>query len=63
MSRTITWGTVPGKVYQLQFKNSVSDAVWMDAGGEVVASGTSASQNDLTASQSRQRIYRVVLVE
>jgi hypothetical protein len=63
MSRTVTWAAVPGKVYQLQFKNSVLDAAWMDAGGEVVASGTSASQNDLTASQSRQRIYRVVLVE
>jgi hypothetical protein len=62
-SRTVTWAAVPGKTYQLQFKNSVSDAEWVNVGEEVQAEGLTASQVDRSVGLAKQRIYRVVLVE
>jgi hypothetical protein len=63
MSRTVTWSAVPGKVYQLQLKNSVTDTEWVNVGEEVIAGGLTASQVDRSVGLAKQRIYRVVLVE
>jgi hypothetical protein len=62
-SWTVTWSAVPGKVYQLQLKNSVTDTEWVNVGEEVIAGGLTASQVDRSVGLAKQRIYRVVLVE
>jgi hypothetical protein len=62
-SWTVTWAAVPGKVYQLQFKNTVSDTEWVNVGEEVIAGGLTVSQVDRSVGLAKQGIYRVVLVE
>jgi hypothetical protein len=58
---TIVWRTVPGGVYHLQYKSSFADPDWNDLPGAIVASGDTASANDVTVGDS-QRFYRVALV-
>lgn len=58
---TIVWRAVPGGVYHLQYKSSFADANWNDLPGAIVASGDTASANDVTVGDS-QRFYRVALV-
>jgi len=58
---TIVWQSVPGGVYHLQYKSSFADTDWNDLPGAIVASGDTASANDVTVGDS-QRFYRVALV-
>ncbi len=58
---TIGWDAIPGRGYQLQFKNTFDDANWMDLGGVVTAIAATASTTD-TVGADTQRIYRVVQV-
>lgn len=39
----LSWDTVPGSTYQIQFKTNLNQAAWTDLGGQVVASDTSLS--------------------
>ena len=55
----ISWPVIPGKSYQVQFKNSPGDAVWQALGGSVTIVGTQGYLYDL-APGSSQRFYRVV---
>jgi hypothetical protein len=61
-SVTVAWSSVTGKRYQLEYKDTVEDKGWKQAGAEVVASGLSASGMDDTAGVA-VRLYRVRLVE
>ena len=55
----ISWPLIPGKTYQVQFKNSPGDAVWQSLGGSVTMVGNQGYLYDL-APDSSQRLYRVV---
>jgi len=61
-ARTITWSSVPGKIYQLEYKNSLNDTAWVELGG-ATAQGPMASISDSSTSGTAQRLYRVRLVE
>jgi hypothetical protein len=58
---TLTWPTVPGKTYRIQFKNHLEDADWSTQGADQVGTGAPLALNvDLTATP--QRFYRVMVV-
>lgn len=59
---TVIWNSVPGRVYRVQYKNSLNDPAWAGLAGEVVAGDRTASKVDDTASGLNQRFYRIVLV-
>ncbi len=58
---TLTWPTVPGKTYRIQFKDHLDDANWSTQGADQVSTGAPLVLNvDLTATP--QRFYRVMVV-
>jgi Tol biopolymer transport system component len=59
---TVIWNSVPGRVYRVQYKNSLNDPAWADLAGEVVAGDRTASKTDDTATGLNQRFYRILLV-
>jgi Tol biopolymer transport system component len=58
-SPTLTWPAELGKTYQVQFKNSPTDAVWQTLSGNTWVSGNRGYATDLAPNASR-RFYRVV---
>ncbi len=59
-TRTLTWSSVPGQTYRVQFKDQLTDAVWQDLLPDVTATSVTASTTD-TASAT-QRYYRVLAI-
>jgi outer membrane protein assembly factor BamB len=57
----VTWSSIPGRLYRLQYKSSLVDSEWSDLSGDVVASVSLATKRDMAVSD-RQRFYRVVLL-
>ena len=55
----ITWPLIPGKTYQVQFKNSPADAVWQTLSSGVTIVGAQGYVYDVAA-PGGQRFYRVV---
>ncbi|MDB6021023.1 MAG: hypothetical protein JWQ04_880 [Pedosphaera sp.] len=55
----ITWTTTPGKTYQVQFKNNLSDPVWQVLNGTITISGNQETLSD-PAPSSPMRFYRIV---
>ncbi len=55
----ITWPTLSGKTYRVQFKNHLSDLDWQDLNGGVTILGNQGYFRDLTAAADR-RFYRIV---
>jgi len=61
-ARVIRVFSIPDKVYQLQFKNRVSELMWLNIGTETTATGALTPLLDLSPAQGH-RLYRVQLVE
>lgn len=59
---TITWDSVAGQVYRVQYKNNLTDANWTDLPPDVTATGPTANKTDVVGSLP-QRFYRVLLVQ
>jgi lamin tail-like protein/Big-like domain-containing protein/CotH protein len=60
-SMIVGFPTVPGKNYQVQFKNNLGDADWQDLGTPQLANGFTLQINDnFTGSQ---RFYRLVVLD
>jgi len=58
---TLTWPTVPGKIYRIQFKDHLDDPNWSTQGTDQISAGAPLVLNvDLTATP--QRFYRVMVV-
>jgi hypothetical protein len=55
----LSWSSVSGRIYRVQWKQQLADAAWSDL-VDVTASGTAASYND--ANTESQRYYRVIVV-
>jgi Tol biopolymer transport system component len=55
----ITWLTVPGRIYRVQFKNKLSDSVWQTMNSGITIVGSQAYCSDLVPDVVR-RFYRVV---
>ncbi|MBA4146513.1 MAG: hypothetical protein H0X66_00240 [Verrucomicrobia bacterium] len=56
---TISWTVMPGENYQVQFKNSLDDAIWQVLNGDIVVSGSHAFIEDASPAND-QKIYRVL---
>jgi hypothetical protein len=54
-----TWTAQPGAFYQLQYKNNLTDPIWLNLNGSVSVIGTLGSAYDLNSSSSN-RFYRVI---
>lgn len=59
---TVLWSAVPGRTYQVQSRDTFSEAGWANVGGPVTATGTGASVADAVPGDP-DRFYRVLLVE
>jgi sugar lactone lactonase YvrE len=58
---TISWDTVIGKKYQVQFRDGLT-AGWSNLGSTVKATGLSLSATDNFIAASQQRFYQVLIV-
>jgi hypothetical protein len=61
---TVSWSSVAGKTYRLQYKHLIDDPVWMavSPGNDIVATGPVTSQIDASLGGATQRYYRVALL-
>jgi N-acetyl-anhydromuramyl-L-alanine amidase AmpD len=57
----ISWSTLAGKKYRVQYKVDLGDPVWTDETGDLNGTGTPISQS-LTATNGAQRFYRIIEV-
>ena len=60
---TIRWNGIVGRTYRVQFKNSLGDPAWIDLGPDLTAETSELSIVDVTAEASRERYYRLLLME
>jgi hypothetical protein len=58
----VTWNSVAGQTYRLQYKNSLADTTWQDALPDVLATGPTTTLTNALGGATR-RFYRVMLVE
>jgi hypothetical protein len=57
----ITFSTLPGQNYQVQFKDSLADSAWTSLGGSIAGTGAPQTvSDDMTG--SLQRFYRLLAV-
>ena len=58
---TLTWSSISGQTYRVQYTTNVVDTNWTDLPPDVTATDTTASQTDSTLSDA-QRFYRVMVL-
>src|SRR5208282_5728573 len=58
---TITWNSVTGGIYRMQYINNLNGGGWTDLSPDVTATGSTATQTNAVGSAT-QRFYRVVLL-
>ena len=58
---TITWSSISGQTYRVQYNTVLGDTNWIDLPPDVTATDTTASQTDSILSDA-QRFYRVMVV-
>ena len=58
---TITWNSVPGGIYRVQYINSLNGGGWTDLSPDVTATGSTATQTNAVGN-APQRYYRIVLL-
>jgi uncharacterized repeat protein (TIGR03803 family) len=58
---SFTWNAMPGELYQAQYKDSLSQASWVDFGGLVAGTNGVAGQSDTITATNKARFYRVML--
>jgi hypothetical protein len=58
----ISWSSVPGHHYSLQYKDDLTAAVWFPVGQDILASGPTASSSD-TFLPNGHRFYRVIRID
>lgn len=58
----LSWTTVSGKTYRLQYKDTLADARWTDLAGDVTSSGPLA-EIDVSSAEQDCRYYRVIVVK
>jgi hypothetical protein len=59
---SLTFGTIPGKTYRVEFKNDLNAPTWTPLGGNILANSNSLTVMDNMGSLP-QRFYRVVQVD
>ena len=59
----VFWSAVAGKTYRVQFKESLTETLWHDLVGDVIATDTTGFKMDSSSGAAAQRYYRVLVVE
>jgi hypothetical protein len=54
----LTWGTVAGRSYKVQYKDDLNDIQWLDLGPPIQANGSTLSFTNLIT-ESPQRFYQI----
>jgi hypothetical protein len=57
---SLTWSALAGLSYQLQYKNSLNDPLWLVAPGDGVVTNGVASIHDPQAVTNSSRFYRLI---
>ena len=57
----LSWSTMPGQKYRLQYKTNLTATAWISLGSSVTATGPVMSAPD-TVCANAQKVYRVVLI-
>jgi hypothetical protein len=57
---TLTWSSLPGLTYHLQFKTALTDPTWLDITGNVTATTNTASILDPSPNTNVARFYRLL---
>lgn len=58
---SLAFPTIQGRLYQVQYKNRLTDANWTDLGGPRMATGSSLDVPDTIGAQA-QRFYQILLI-
>lgn len=58
---TLTWSSIPGITYRVQYDSQLGDANWIDLPPDVLATDTTSSQTDTNLTDS-QRFYRILVL-
>ncbi len=58
---TLTWDSLPGRRYQVQYKLEIIDSEWTNLGLPVTA--TAPSSTVVVANDQQQKVYRIVAVD
>jgi hypothetical protein len=59
-SATITWDAEPLFNYRLQYKTNLTDPIWLNVSGDIIAPATSATKTDSDLGAASGRVYRVI---
>ena len=59
---TLTWSTIPGRAYRVQFKDNLNSPAWLALGSDVPAAAESASATD-SPPPNTHRFYRVLRLD
>ncbi len=57
---TLSWSALPGLTYRLQYKNDLSEALWLDVAGDVLATNALAFKFDAASATNVARFYRII---
>jgi len=57
---TLNWDAVPGKVYQVQYKEKLEDVAWANLGAAFTA--TESTESVAVSNSDKERIYRIIEV-
>ena len=60
---TVGWNAIVGRIYRLQFKDSLNDPDWTDLDSDITADSAVLSKADTMTVARRERYYRVLLIE
>jgi hypothetical protein len=58
----LTWASVVGGVYQVAYKNGLTDATWTNTGAPITATGTTTTWIDTSATSTSQRFYQLTKI-
>jgi subtilase family serine protease len=58
---SLTWSTVPGVAYQVQYADDLTAAAWTNLGSAMTATNGTLSASELVTSSPPQRFYRILL--
>ena len=62
-SVTLSWNTVAGRTYRVQYKSDLSEPSWTDLAGDITADATTATKVDGSVNGARQRYYLIRILE
>jgi hypothetical protein len=62
-SITLTFTTLPGRTYSVQFSDELAPSLWQPLGPSQTAQGSTLSVGDNFPVPTRSRFYRVLVVE